>query len=42
MMLEQNNKVVYIWRGQNNDFFLNLFELMAFENLTTIVTTIIA
>ncbi len=40
-MLEQNNKVLYIWRAQNNEFVLNLFESMAFENLTTIVTTTI-
>ncbi len=40
-MLEWNNKVVYIWRASKNEFVLNLFELMAFENFTTIVTIVI-
>lgn len=40
-MFEWNNKVVYIWQAQDNEFVLNLLELMAFENLTTIVTIVI-
>jgi hypothetical protein len=41
MMLKQNNKVMYIWQAQNKEFVVNVFELMALENFTTIVIIII-
>ncbi len=40
MMLKQSNKVAYIQQTQDNEFVLNFFKLMAFKNLTTIITTI--
>jgi hypothetical protein len=41
MMLRWNNKVAYIRQVQHYEFVLNLFELMAFENLATIIIIVI-
>ncbi len=41
MLFEWSNKVLYIRQGQDKKIFLNLFELMALENLATIVTVVI-
>jgi hypothetical protein len=41
MMLERCNKVLNIQQVQNKEFFVNLFKLITFEKLETIITTII-
>jgi hypothetical protein len=40
-MLERCNKVLNIQQVQNKEFFVNLFKLITFEKLETIITTII-
>jgi hypothetical protein len=41
MMLERCNKVLNIQQVQNKEIFLNLFKLITFEKLETIIATII-